>query len=418
MGGRAGRRHARRALVVAAVGLLALTACESTIVTRVNQMRTAASQAEIAQDPLLITAARTKAGEMCAGGAATPTPEPLDRYDAESAVAVDELVSRVPLDPTITDAGQRNGDATNAIWEGWAGDPTLSDPRWDAMGVGEQECDDGHLAMALVLRDGPSMPASGRCSTAVHPLWQITQVAGVEYRTAVDHLGQTVSLQLDLFLPPAGEPAARPTLVLVHGGGFHSGSRENFFGTAREFARRGFVAVAISYRLQPNETPEEQLVAASNAIDDSMEAVRWLKANAATYDIDTTRIGVLGLSAGGAIAIALATLTDPSPTGPLADHTPTITAAVSTGASLTSALDVVDWDEDDAATLMYHYEVDTSTGASDEYAFETCAAMRSAGSTCDFVVQAGSGHTTQVGPQSINWTDRIGPFLWTHLRLS
>lgn len=355
---------------------------------------------------------------MCASGVATPTPDPLERYDAESAAAVDELVGRAPLDPSIIEAGPRNGDATDAIWEGWADEQALVDPRWDALGVGEQECADGHLAMALVLRDGPSMPATGRYSTIVHPLWQITQVPDLEYRTALDHLGQTVSLQLDLFLPPAGDPAARPTLVLVHGGGFHSGSRENFFGTAREYARRGFVTAAISYRLQPNDTPEEQLVAASNAIDDSMEAVRWLKANAAAYDIDTTRIGVLGLSAGGAIALALANLTDPSPTGPLAAYSPTVTAAVSTGASLSVALPLIDWDDDDAPALMYHYEVDTSTGDSDGDAFETCVAMRDAGSTCDFVVQAGAGHTTQVGPQSVNWTDRIGPFLWTHLRLS
>jgi acetyl esterase/lipase len=413
-----GRRPASRAVAVTVLGLLALTACEGTIATRVDQVRAAASQPALPRDALLDAQARTKAGEMCASGTASPTPDPLERYDAETAAAVDELVGRVPLDLSITEPGPRNGQATDAIWEGWADDPTLVDPRWDSLGVGEQECADGHLAMALVLRDGPSMPASGRYSTAVHPLWQITQVPNLEYRTAIDHLGQSVSLQLDIFLPPAGEPAARPTLVLVHGGGFHSGSRENLFGTAREYARRGFVTTAISYRLQPNDTPEEQLVAAADAIDDSMEAIRYLKANATTYGIDTTRIGVLGLSAGGAIALALANLTDPSPTGPLAAYSPTITAAVSTGASLTSALSLVDWDDDDAPALMYHYEVDTSTGDTDEVAFQTCAAMRSAGTTCDFVVQPGAGHTTPIGPQSTSWVERIGPFLWAHLRLS
>jgi hypothetical protein len=67
--------------------------------------------------------------------------------------------------------------------------------------------------------------------------------------------------------------------------------------------------------------------------------------------------------------------------------------------------------------MLFHYETDSVTGDSDEFAFLTCAGLRSAGSTCDFVVQPGVGHTVSVASTSANWTSRIGPFLWHHLDL-
>jgi hypothetical protein len=43
--------------------------------------------------------------------------------------------------------------------------------------------------------------------------------------------------------------------------------------------------------------------------------------------------------------------------------------------------------------------------------------MRAAGATCDFVLQPGSGHTTNLTPGGPWWTSEIGPFLWLHLGL-
>ena len=69
---------------------------------------------------------------------------------------------------------------------------------------------------------------------------------------------------------------------------------------AMALAARGFVSVSISYRL----SGEAKFPA---AIEDVKAAVRWLRANAATYGIDPSNIGVTGLSAGGHLAALLAT---------------------------------------------------------------------------------------------------------------
>jgi beta-xylosidase/acetyl esterase/lipase len=117
------------------------------------------------------------------------------------------------------------------------------------------------------------------------------------------------ALQLDLYLPgpnaaAPGAPKAAPLVVLVHGGGWRSGARENLAPLAARLAVRGFAAATVSYRL----SGEAQYPA---AIDDVKEALRWLRTSALQYGLDATRVAVAGGSAGGQIA-ALVGMTAPS----------------------------------------------------------------------------------------------------------
>lgn len=417
--GRARRR--RTGLVALAVTAALLAAgCESAVVGQINGVRTAAGVPTLPIAGVTTETARANSAAMCAAGAASPSADPAEVYDQETAAAVHELVGSAPLDPSLTDWGQRNGRAANEIWASWQGDPALADARWDDVAVGEHECvADGRLYSTAVLRDAPTMPATGMYSTIQYTQAQIQVTNGVEYGTAVDYQGTTVPLRLDVYRPPSTGP--RPLVVLIHGGGFHSGDRANMATAAIGYARRGYVVAAISYRLDPRVITNESLLlgAATNAIDDGMESVRWLRANASAYDIDSTRIAALGTSAGGVIALGLAAADDPTPGGPLAGVARTIDAAVSTGGHLTPGIeaDAVTFEATDAPAMMFHYETDSTTGDTDEYAFETCAALRAGGTTCDFNVQAGSGHTTTISAGGTNWPTEIGPFLWHHLAL-
>ena len=241
------------------------------------------------------------------------------------------------------------------------------------------------------------------------------------YGSAVDHQGTTVDLKLDVYLPPDDGVGPLPTVVLVHGGGFANGDKSSMASAAMSYARRGFVAVSLGYRLDPGASTNQlrYLAAAQNAIDDGMESVRWLRANAATYRIDTERIAMLGSSAGGAIALGVGIADDPTPGGPLAAYSHSIAAAVSTGAHLTPGVDlgVVTFEPTDAPALMFHYETDSTTGATAEYAYRTCQGLIDVGVTCEFVLNEGTGHTVSLSANSTNWTDHIGDFLWTKMRL-
>ncbi|MBL9211144.1 MAG: SMP-30/gluconolactonase/LRE family protein [Opitutaceae bacterium] len=151
--------------------------------------------------------------------------------------------------------------------------------------------------------------------------------------TLESHAGLTYArygpreLQLDLHRPAArGTPL--PAVVCLHGGGWFRGERGNLTQLAQALAARGFVVVTISYRL----SGEAKFPA---ALHDAKAAVRWLRANAATYGIDPGAIGVTGLSAGGHLAALLATsggVAALEGAGGHAAHSSAVQAAVAMGA--------------------------------------------------------------------------------------
>jgi acetyl esterase/lipase len=101
-------------------------------------------------------------------------------------------------------------------------------------------------------------------------------------------------LQLDLARPKTGD-GPFPAILCIHGGGFRAGERDGYDPLIERFAKRGYVAATITYRL----APKYQFPA---AVHDCKAAVRWLRARAAKYHIDPDRIGVTGGSAGGHLA--------------------------------------------------------------------------------------------------------------------
>lgn len=118
---------------------------------------------------------------------------------------------------------------------------------------------------------------------------------GIEY----SRVGERTDL--DIARPKAAGPP-RAAVVAVHGGGFRAGKREGYSALIVKLAERGYVAATIDYRLSPKHQFPAHL-------EDAKAAVRWMRANAAKYNIDPDRIGVVGGSAGGHLALMLG-LTD------------------------------------------------------------------------------------------------------------
>ncbi len=121
----------------------------------------------------------------------------------------------------------------------------------------------------------------------------------------------------DMALPDTSDPA--PVVVLIHGGGFNSGSRTDERVWADWLASQGFAAVAIDYRLTcvPDNGPPCVGSKASaddpgfpGPLQDTKCAVRWLKASAELYNLDPDRIAVLGSSAGAWFSSMLALTAD------------------------------------------------------------------------------------------------------------
>jgi len=113
------------------------------------------------------------------------------------------------------------------------------------------------------------------------------------------------SQSLDIYLPPSSEKgdALRPLVVYIHGGGWRSGSKNDWHPSFRDLLENGFAVACISYRLTTKAPWPAQ-------IHDSKAAVRWLRANAEEYKFDPNRIGVWGHSAGGHLAALIGTSGD------------------------------------------------------------------------------------------------------------
>jgi acetyl esterase/lipase len=122
----------------------------------------------------------------------------------------------------------------------------------------------------------------------------------ITYQKA-DSSQQTNTQYLNVFAP-ADRSRLRDVFVFIHGGGWDSGSPALYDFLGRKMARKGVVAVIISYPLSPNAQYDAMATA-------SARAVQWVKENISQYGGNPRKIFVSGHSAGGHLA-SLITLDD------------------------------------------------------------------------------------------------------------
>lgn len=113
-------------------------------------------------------------------------------------------------------------------------------------------------------------------------------------------------LMLEIHSPKQVKPDAKlPAMVFFFGGGWNSGDRQHFIYHARYFSQRGIVCFLADYRTKNNSqtTPFE-------SVKDAKSAMRFIRKNAAKFNIDPDKIIASGGSAGGHLAAATAFITD------------------------------------------------------------------------------------------------------------
>lgn len=159
------------------------------------------------------------------------------------------------------------------------------------------------------------------------PVGEITVERNIAYRP-----GPSPAWRLDLAMPKSKTGKPRPGIVVIHGGGWLEGDKSSFVFTDRtspanivDFARLGFVAVSINYRMS-REAPFPA------AVEDCKAAVRWLRGHAKEFNLNPDFIGAYGNSAGGHLALMLAMAGKEAGLegdGPYQDQSSLVQAAVS-----------------------------------------------------------------------------------------
>lgn len=115
-------------------------------------------------------------------------------------------------------------------------------------------------------------------------------LTGIVYREVAGE-----RLMMDLY-PAAGRSASAPAVIVIHGGAWMTGERQDMEALCTALAQNGMVAATVDYRLAPASKWPAML-------EDVRAAVTFLRANAERFGIDPDRIGAAGASSGAHLAL-------------------------------------------------------------------------------------------------------------------
>ena len=203
------------------------------------------------------------------------------------------------------------------------------------------------------------------------------------------------------------------------------GSKEDQNETARLFASRGYVAVAINTRLEPDAPPDERpvgegidpsrILAASG--NDGAEAVRWLQTHASGYDVSPSRIAIGGHSAGATTSLYVGYHQFPRP----AEVATVVSLAAWNLPRITGAVDSPEFviDHDDPPLFLAHgtEDIPASVAISDAL----FAAALDANVPVEFARIDGAGHAFDTTTISIDGENTVFEnmldFMFEHMEL-
>ena len=179
-------------------------------------------------------------------------------------------------------------------------------------------------------------------------------------------------LKLDAYAQRRG--ARRPGVVVIHGGGWTSGSRVAFVGQLLEtLTRAGYNWLSIDYRLGGSDRRAE-------ALDDVRAALAFLRENARDLRIDPERLALLGEDAGASLAASLAA------EKPAGVRAVALVGGLYDGGEASRAGDAAR----EPDTLVVHGERDTEVPP--EQARRFCEGLAARGARCELQMVSGAIH--------------------------
>ena len=134
--------------------------------------------------------------------------------------------------------------------------------------------------------------------TAKTATYSVKEVKNVVYKQVKSGSSNT-PLYMDLLIPSkATDTKAKPTVVYINGGGFTNSDQSRNINLRWAMAQQGYIVASVQHRTVPQATMPGPL-------QDVKAAVRFLRANADTYGIDSNKLYAWGNSSGGYFATML-----------------------------------------------------------------------------------------------------------------
>jgi acetyl esterase/lipase len=221
------------------------------------------------------------------------------------------LIGEVPIQTIVWQVGATVVFALFGAFEGWAGwlGLAVAVTSWAALlGLAVSGWQAGRVveaALAQVRDDDFPVPTEA-VATSWDRTWKVSRAVPLKGRAVgvtknIDYWGDGDRRhRLDIYRARQAVPQGAPVMVYIHGGAWVMGEkREQGKPMMYELVARGWVCVAINYRLSPKATWPAHIV-------DAKKAVTWVKAHIAEYGGDPSFVAVSGGSAGGHLCALLA----------------------------------------------------------------------------------------------------------------
>lgn len=141
----------------------------------------------------------------------------------------------------------------------------------------------------------------GACTSVQLGAANLIETANVPRREVAYGDGARQRYDVYQALDSAGRPRTTPAplVIFVHGGSWESGDKRGYAWVGEALAQMGYVAVLVNY----GRMPETRF---PDFVDDAARAVAQIRRNATAYGGDTTKVVLMGHSAGAHIAALVA----------------------------------------------------------------------------------------------------------------
>jgi acetyl esterase/lipase len=184
------------------------------------------------------------------------------------------------------------------------------------------------LARGQAPAQPPAAPARQRPSPRTATERPAPTVADFAYGT------DSPRQKFDFWKAPTDRPA--PLVLLIHGGGWVNGDKSSYGRTAIEpFLAAGISVAALNYRFIAQAMEQKVEPPVKAPLHDAARALQTLRSKAGEWNLDKTRVGATGGSAGACTSLWLALhddLADPASADPIARESTRLTCAAVNGA--------------------------------------------------------------------------------------
>ena len=214
----------------------------------------------------------------------------------------------------------------------------------------------------------PAFAATTQAQAQSKSMADLNVRLGVPYTQAATENGP-MTLALDFYAPKGACTAPRPTMVMIHGGGFKTGDRNSrrWKEFAVSFGEQGWNSISLSYRLDKDvpvihpvlmqAIPDglrgedrDQAIAGAGAIETTLQAIQFINQRAGLACIDPDNVFLIGSSAGGVTALSTTFMVDE-----LGQGTPPVAGVVNFWGSLS---DVDTMGQNDTPVFIIHGTAD------------------------------------------------------------